>query len=569
MAEFQTKTDEQLQQALHATLGREKEALRLFRPMPHQIPFLKSKARIRILRGGNRSGKSLTSFADSASCCTGQPIWISDTESLPMNYPTHRPRTIYFIGKGVDHIGQTIHRMLFTEDNGLRIIRDEHTRAWRAWNPNLEYDAAYKEKCRYADPFIPPRFIKHNGFGWEDKRLNVFSQVELRDGTKIFAFTSGGDAKQGDAVDLIHIDEDISDESHVAEHLMRISDRGGKLQWSAYPHSSNAALRDLVTLCEDEAGKPNPIAEEFVLRFDQNEFIDKNIRDQQLQMLLHSGDATYRARNLGEFTFDTSLVYPSFNAKIHTALISDEKHRDEIDRILRERGGEPPDDWTRYFLLDPGHSVCAGLFLAVPPPELGDYVIAYDEIYQRQSDATKMAEACSLKMAGHSFEDFIMDYHGGRQTPMGMSKTVMMIYRDAFQAFGLRCTVRGSNFMWSDDNVTAGIERVRGWLSLQQNNLPKLRLYLSRTPHSQKEFGLYSMRIRGGDICDEPVPQNGHLMDLYRYGASANLKHMPPRRSLQQVNPAYRAFVKEREAGKSSRKHGGNFINLGPGTAVS
>ena len=180
-----------------------------------------------------------------------------------------------------------------------------------------------------------------------------------------------------------------------------------------------------------------------------------------------------------------------------------------------------------------------------------------------------MAEACAVKMSGHSFEDFIMDYHGGRQTPMGMSKTVMMIYRDAFQAFGLRCIVRGSHFMWSDDNVTAGIERVRGWLSLQQNNLPKLRLYLPRTPHSQKEFGLYSMRIRAGDICDEPVAQNAHLMDTYRYAAAANLKYILPRRSTQQINPAYRAYLKERESDKKRRSHGQDYVNLGAGPAIT
>ena len=497
------------------------------------------------------------------------PIWINDTEMLPYAFPTNRAKKIWLVGKGVAHIGQTIYRMLFTEDNGLRVIRDEHTQQWRSWNPNLEYDRAYKEKCAFADPFIPPRLIKPNGIGWEDKRLDFFKQVELVDGTMIYAFTSGGDAKQGDAVDLIHIDEDIEYPEHTMEWFMRLADYKGRMFWSVYPHSDNNALRDFHQMAEEEKCKADPIAEEFLLRFDQNEYIDQETREQQLQVLLYSGEATYRARNLGEFTFDTTLVYPSFSPKVHTALIPDEKKRDEIDRLLRDTGGEPPDDWTRYFVLDPGHAVCAGLFLAVPPPELGNYIIAYDEIYQRQSDAHKMAEACSLKMAGHSFQDFIMDWHGGRITPMGMSKTVKMIYREAFTAFGLRSIVRGSDFAWSSDNVSGGIEQVRGWLSLQENGLPTLRLYLPRTPHSQKEFGLYSMRIRSGDICDEPVAQNSHLMDDYRYGAAANLKYVRPRRSLAQINPAYRAFMKDRDADKSQRKRSGqDFVNLGPGAAL-
>lgn len=566
MMPIHTKTDDLIREAVQSRMGREKEALRLFRPMEHQIPFLRSEARIRILRGGNRAGKTLTSFAATASCATGMPIWISDTEMLPYTYPLNRPRKIWLVGKGVAHIGQTIYRMLFTEDNGLRVIRDEKTKQWRSWNPNLEYDQAYKEKCKFADPFIPPRLIKPNGIGWEDKRLNFFKQVELIDGTMIYAFTSGGDAKQGDAVDLIHIDEDIEYPEHTMEWFMRLADYRGRMFWSVYPHSDNNALRDFHTMAEEERGKPEPVAEEFLLRFDQNEFIDKETRDQQLQVLLYSGEATFRARNLGEFTFDTTLVYPSFSPKVHTALIQDEKRRDAIDAILRDRGGEPPDDWTRYFVLDPGHAVCAGLFLAIPPPELGHYVIAYDEVYQRQSDAYKMAEAVSLKMSGHAFQDFIMDWHGGRQTPMGLSKTVKMIYREAFNAFGLRCAVRGADFAWGSDNVAGGIELVRGWLSMKDNGFPTLRLVTGRTPHLQKEFALYSMKIRSGDISDEPIAQHNHLQDTLRYAASAGLKYVRPKRSLQQINPAYRAYLKDRNADKAMRKKGGkDYINLGPG----
>lgn len=572
MEALQTPADKLLQKWYESQRSRGTEALRLFRPMAHQIPFLKSNARIRILRGGNRAGKTITSFAQTASCATGLPIWLNDTEQLPYRFPTNRPRKIWIVGKGVAHIGQTIHRMLFTDDNGLRIIRDEHTKKWRSWNPNNEYDKAYKEQCRFADPLIPPRFLKggDKAFGWEDKRLNFFKQVELIDGTMIYAFTSGGDAKQGDAVDLIHIDEDIEYPEHTLEWFMRLADYKGRMFWSAYPHSDNNALRDFHRMAEEELGKADPIAEEFLLRFDENEFIDKETRDQQLQVLLYSGEATYRARNLGEFTFDTALVYPSFSPKVHSALQHDEKKRDEIDKILRDTNGEPPDNWTRYFILDPGHSICAGLFLAVPPPsEFGDYVIAYDEIYQRQSDAFKMAEACVHKMAGHFFQDFIMDWHGGRITPMGMSKTVKMIYREAFQAYGLRCIVRGNDFAWGSDNVSGGIEMVRHWLSLNEKGLPTLRLVTARTPHLAKEFGLYKMRIRAGDICDEPVAQNSHLMDCCRYAAAYGAKYVRPKRSLQQINPAYRAFMREKHEDQTRRNGDrGRFVNLGPGSAM-
>lgn len=566
-----TTTDEDLNKALHATLSREKEALRLFRPQPQQLPFLQSVARLRILRGAPRTGKSLTSFIETASCLTGEPIRISDTETIPFKYPTHRGRKAWAIGFGNDHISQTIYRILFTEDNGLRIIRDEHTRKWRAWNPDNEYDAAYRETCKFADPLIPPRFLLggDKAFGWEDRRLSVFSQVTFVNGSMLYAFTSGGAPKKGDPVDLIHVDEDIEHPDDAMEWWSRLADYRGRFIWSVFPDSNNNALMDFHRLAEDEEGKPDPIAEEFVLRFRDNKFIDEKTKAEQLRVFEHAGEAVLRARDSGEFTFDRSLVYPTFNPKVHTALYRDELRRDAIDAILRDRSGEPPDDWTRYFILDPGHSICAGLFLAIPPPELGNYVIAYDEVYQRQSDAFKMAEECAPKMSGHNFHDFIIDWHGGRQTPMGMTKTVKMIYREAFQSYGLRCHVRGNDFMWGSDNVTARIAQVRNWLSIQPNGYPTLRLVTERTPHMQKEFVQYMMRIRSGDICDEPIKQHDHILNCTEYAAAANLKYILPRRSTQQINPAYRAYLKERESDKKRRSNGQDYVNLGAGPAIT
>ena len=318
---FATSKAEQLIQATQTLRGWETEALALYRPKGQQIGFIKSLARLRILRGAPRTGKSLTSFMETASCLTGEPIRISDTETLPFKYPTHRGRTVWTIGFGNDHVSQTIFRMLFTENNGLRIIKDEHTQRWRAWEPNNEYDVAYKEKCRFADPLIPERFIDggfERGVGWEDKRLNVFSQVKFKNGSMLYAFTSGGAPKKGDPVDLAHVDEDIQFPEHIYEWWSRLADYRGRFIWSVFPESDNDALVSFSRLCEEEVGKPEPLAEEFVLRFRDNDYIDDKTKAEQMRVFEHAGEAVAAARGDGEFTFNRTLVYPTFHTKVHT-----------------------------------------------------------------------------------------------------------------------------------------------------------------------------------------------------------------------------------------------------------
>ena len=336
-----------------------------------------------------------------------------------------------------------------------------------------------------------------------------------------------------------------------------------------FPHSHNTALLKLHQIAEEDASRDEPAVQEYLLKFRENKYFDEEVRNETLRILLLGGSSVSRARDSGEFTFDTQLVYPSYSPKLHSALVEDLKLRDRIDTVLRERGGEPPSDWTRYFVLDPGHSICAGLFLAIPPPDFGEYVIAYDVIYQRQSDADKLAEACATKMGGFVFEDFIIDWHAGRQTSMGASKTVKMLYREAFEKRSLRCQVRGSDFKWGSDNVSGRLGQVRKWLAVSPTGLPKLRLVTSRTNDMQQEFLLYKMKILSGEIADEPIPQNNHLMNCLEYAAAAELKYVKPKSGTGGLlSNAYRAFMRMRHA-DATRKSGGksDHINLGAGAA--
>ena len=543
---------------------RESEGLRLYRPMPSQAKFHASMSSERIVRGGNRSGKSMSAFAETASAATGIPICGPDGNPLPFKYPTNYPLLIWVIGYDQRHVGGTIYRMLFMP-GAFRIIKDLKTGEMRAWRPWEDEDAAREDEVRPSPPLIPPRLIDPKGWAWENKAERVFTVCRLRNGTEIHAFSSKAEPKQGDPVDLIHIDEDIEYTKHVAEWQARLSDRKGRLIWSVWPHSRNDALIQMSERAEEQKDRDVPDVHEIVLRFSDNPFIDKDEKRKRIEGWQKKGKDEVRARDLGEFILDTMLMYPNFSDEGHC--VRSDGDMDYIDEILTQRGGEPPLGWTRYLVLDPGHANCAILFAAVPPPShlYSDTVVCYDELYLHQMDADGIAREVRKKSEGVSFEAFLIDNRAGRQTPMGFNKTVRQQYSDAFARERLQSIQTGATFLPGSDNVQAGIGLVREWLHESPGKRPRLRVYKQRTPWMCREFILYRKKMVRDEVKDEPVSKNDHLMGCLRYLASYNPVYRKPRRTEEQWSPAFRAFKDWQKAGEKENET--DYMTLGPGLA--
>jgi hypothetical protein len=104
---------------------RQKEALRLYQPMDKQAVFHDSLASERIVRGGNRSGKSMSAFAETASAATGIPIIGPDGSPLPFKYPTNRPMLIWVIGYDQRHLQDAISARRFSHNPGSNNRRME------------------------------------------------------------------------------------------------------------------------------------------------------------------------------------------------------------------------------------------------------------------------------------------------------------------------------------------------------------------------------------------------------------------------------------------------------------
>lgn len=513
---------------------RENEALSLYRPLETQMPFHLSYASERVLRGGNQSGKSTSAAAEFASAACGRPLIGIDGKPIRHKFPLNRPLLMWVIGRDEGHIGDTIHRLLF-KPGCFDIIRDEITGLWRSFNPKNPRDVERTEQKVPAPPFIPERFYNDRSWSWEDKPSCCFKHVNLLPrpgwdhGTVIKAFSSGAAVKMGDPVDVLWIDEDIANPGYVSEWQARLSKYKGRLWWSAWPKSSNFALLNLSRRAEKQKHKPKPNVSEICLVFTDNPFIDDEEKAKRIEGWEEEGEDVVRSRNLGHFLTDTVSMYPNFSRRVHSCPKEEEIWDDAVDKLIRGRALQVPDDWSRYLIFDPGHALAAALFAAITPPDVTPFtILIYDELYMRMHDAKATAKACKKKMMGRPFQEFIIDGRMARQTAMGFGKTFEQVYIEAFEAESLKSIASGSRFRHGNDNVEFGCGKVRELLNLRADGTPTLRIIWENTPNLQTEFKLYRKALVKDEVVDKPADgQKDHAMDCLRYLAAADLQYVP------------------------------------------
>ena len=563
------RTLQRFSEGLAVLKSREQEALKLYRPMATQAPFHASGEMVRLVRGGNRSGKSTSAAIEFASAATGIQLRDHNNEPIPFHYPTDRPLIMWIIGWDQKHIGKTIYRLLF-QPGAFKIIPDLETGKMRAYRPWDEADKKRIKECKPAPALIPERFVK--SFSWENKGEHVFNNVIMHNGTEIWAFPSSGKPPQGDPADVVWVDEDIQYPRHIPELLMRLPDRNGRLFWSAFPHSANMALMQLSEQAAEDLSNPEPTVHETVLFQSSNPYLDQKRTQQALNLL---SDDERRARDRGEFLTDTVAVFPSFSDAIHCTPQKEERDDDDIDKILRERGGEPPDDWTRYLVLDPGTARPAVLLAAVPPPQVDrerspSTVVVYDEVTIGKSDARNVAQAVFHKTHDYYFDTFIMDGKAGAQTPMGFGHTIREQYSMAFEELGLRSRNTGSSFVFGSDNVMAAIHQIRDWLHIAKDGRPRIRIVTARCPTLVKQLKLYKKTVNSdNEALDKPAPrQVDDMISCLRYLAAFDPPYVHVTGKVEGGSDSYRTWkLLKKQKEERNRQEGGEAVLCGPAYA--
>lgn len=530
-----------LKELLKEKQERDSHPLRLYRPLPGgQNNFLLSKARKRILRGGNRAGKTVTCAMEFASAALGIPLYDKDGNEIEFKYPKDRPLVMWIIAVDLFHIARNIHRLLF-KPGAFKVIKDEQTGQTRAVRPGCPNDKAREKEFKFSSPLIPEKFISE--WSWENKAQRVFNVVRLTNGTEIYAFSSKGDAPQGDKCDLIWVDEDLANDEFIKEAAVRILDNGGRFMWSAFPHQGNEALIALSEEAE-RCDKEKPTCEEFVIRMSDNPHLNQ---EAVTDILSGMSEEERRSRDDGDFCTDYVSMFPAFS-EFANGIRVEGNGQDAIDKAIAENNFEPPDDWTRYLVLDPGHARPAVLFAAVPPqhfdPLREPTIVVYDEIAVNRIDAEETARLVDKKARNQSFEAFIIDGHAGRQTSMGRGETIQQLYAAAFERHKLKSRSTGNGFVQGSDNVDAGNECIREGLKIRKDGHSKIRLIRDKVPNLVRQLKKYRKTITKDHVQDKPAPnQVDDLVHCLRYLAAFDPKYRKPDKSIAQQSPAYRAFL--------------------------
>lgn len=510
---------------------------------PNQAELISEQATETLYRGGNRAGKSIVGAVRMASVMRDRPFIdvLGRQHHVRATYQRGRPLIIWIIGLQLNHIGQTIHRLLFRP--GLyKVIEDQETgllRPFREWD---EADRNRKEESKESPPLVPMSEVED--IAWSKKASHEFDAVFMKNGTEVYAFASTADVKQGDPVDWIWIDERIAFPGHYGEWRARLIDKRGKMYWTSRPWAGNTAMMDLTRKAErqqeeveDGVRSPDDVhVVEHRLRTSNNPTLDKQSMKEFSESL---SEEELAIRDDGEYEIGAALIYPHFNKVACSAIVREAELEDRISKILRRSNGIPPADWTHEIILDPGTYKPGVLFGAVPPPELwrdsGERPVAviYDEIYAIGMKFSAKVLAKHVKQMTPSdrrYRRFIIDDRAGRQTPMGFEGTVAQNYWKEMQA----AQVPGSDegfWVAGSDNFKSRKMIVDQYLTSRSDGLPSLRIVIERCPLLCRQMAENHYMIdQNGFVNDEkPAPkQKDDLREGVEYWLSRSPSYMKP-----------------------------------------
>lgn len=464
-----------------------------------QTSYHKSKARTRLLFGGNQSGKSHAAAYDCASNARGRNIYNPSSNIVG--------RDIFI------------------------------------WVIAPEYSLIKSGILRHLRNIIPDWDLIREGPRIPNTNIPSFLEVKRKDGfkTTIEFMSAKGENRakfQAAAVDFFYIDEEIPGDIW-EELLMRTLATGGTFSISATLVESYEWILELEKTAEREVEQNVRDCTVFLTRLNTelNPYLDK-VTVEFLRNKLSLDALEYRfygrARRL------TGLIYNTFDASRHVVAPF-----------------KIPFDWPRWCAIDPGIRTCAVLWIAVGPD---GRAYGYRELYAHNEPLWNIAieikklEGWNLniqltKALGHNvWEETeqcehmvlrIIDPKAKARSEAGEESIINQLYT----RFGLSCTT-------ADNSLRAGIEDCRYWLEKDfqvfhtlDNWLDERRSY--RLPSAKKA------RDRP-EAKDKPIAKKNHLMDCWRYIARekpswADRIHLPTYAGVEEEVPIHERLTRSKQ----------------------
>jgi len=493
---------------------RDKEALPLFEPQPQQLPIFQSQARRLLIRGGNRSGKTLCGA-----------IRVADWVCGYGRFGVARDPDIRVLCISLDFslMSENVYRKLF-EPGAFEFCKTCGT-----VRHLCVCEGDWKERARPADALIPPRLVKE--FAWLDKRRGIPAKAWLKTGATLdFRSTDQGRAKfQGPMWDLFWADEEATNDEDIMNEIERgLVDRQGYGQITATPLAASLTMVNWSErageekaereLAAHEGRSQEPVYyEEVQLYTDENKALAK---DAIRRFFDGMGEEEEGVRRRGDFLVQQGLVYGrEFRKDLHV-----------VDTF------QVPLEWTVYEIQDPGHAAAfATLYWAVSPE--GDHVV-FDELYLRRQDIPDVVKQQKRLLGGESPalgsyrrpQRSIVD-PAALQVGPGMKGRCV---RDQIHAERKKqnhvCYEGEWKTYLAHNEVQAGIFAVKALLKPKEDGKPRLTV-MRHCAHFLRELRRYRWPRppAGKDLVEKsgPIKKDDHLMDCCRYGALGRLEHVP------------------------------------------
>jgi hypothetical protein len=192
-----------------------------------------------------------------------------------------------------------------------------------------------------------------------------------------------------------------------------------------------------------------------------------------------------KSRGMRPVTSATRQVCPRYFITPHQscAYRDDQTTDDNLARVLRERNGVPPANWTHELILIPNSRTVAVLLCAIPSPDFGDFYVPYKEFrFAAQCSPSEIAKAVREQSGGVLFERFIGDAHALRMAPMSMGVSLGETYSNAFSHAALVTRQFGCNFVPGSDNIERRRLDLQSWSRAAVGKWTQLRVVFDTCP---------------------------------------------------------------------------------------
>lgn len=447
---------------------RQSHAINVYKPSHQpehdQLSFHKSTARVRLLFGGNQSGKSHAAADDCARNALGE------------NHYT-----------GINITGRDV----------------------EIWVISVLYATIKNGIYRHLKNIIPDWRIVHFGAKIVGTDLPSYLKVRRKDGfitTISFMSAKGDDESRGKfqsaAVDYFYIDEEI--QGAIWEELqVRALATAGKYCISATLIESY----EWITKLEQQALTDPDI---FVTRL--NTELNPYLDSKTVALLKRNFSAeTLEYRFYGKSRRVQGVIYNTWD---------DSRHIITPYPI--------PLDWPRYRAIDPGIRVCAVLWCACTPTDhiiaYREMYATNEPLWQvalsiKQCEGWELDRELSYKLNHYTYKESpnaetmvssVIDPKARARSEAGEVSIIDQLYN----RYGLVC----SN---ADNSVRPGLEDCRFALENRKDGIPGFQIF-NTLFHFQEERRVYRYRSAksrkdSADPIDDPIRKHNHLMDCWRY----------------------------------------------------